>query len=222
MPSGVIDFVARKRNWMFGGVFSFLFSEEDDVTKPPWSQPGEVKGPLPLTSHLKRATGFIIVVCGIRSCVECDEGASFEEKCETKQAGWSWRFLPTPGRSATVSTLRSFKRDESPTPDSCRIWGDPIAPAVKMTSPVVLATALRGSLFSSVKTTSRPVAAPEASKLTLATAAPSMMSKLGRFRTSFGKYAEYADSRRPLRCETWNLPKPSCGRDQSLKSEFAA
>mmetsp|Transcript_31907 Transcript_31907/g.102068 ORF Transcript_31907/g.102068 Transcript_31907/m.102068 type:complete len:237 (+) Transcript_31907:219-929(+) len=68
MPSGVMDLVARKRIWTSGS--SFREDWEEDLKKPPWSQPGDVRGPRPAKSHLTRATGFVSVVPGIRSFVE--------------------------------------------------------------------------------------------------------------------------------------------------------
>ena len=47
---------------------------------------------------------------------------------------WSCRFAPTPGRSATTSTPCSRSSAAGPTPESCRICGEPIAPAASSTS----------------------------------------------------------------------------------------
>ncbi len=47
---------------------------------------------------------------------------------------WSCRFSPTPGRSFTTSTPSDCSRAPGPTPESCKICGDPIAPADRITS----------------------------------------------------------------------------------------
>ena len=62
---------------------------------------------------------------------------------------WSCRFFPTPGRSQIGSIPFAFNSCASPMPESMRICGEPMAPALKITSrrarmvwlwPLILAT----------------------------------------------------------------------------------
>ncbi len=48
---------------------------------------------------------------------------------------WSCRLPPTPGSSWRGATPTAFRRVPSPMPDSCRICGEPTAPADSSTSP---------------------------------------------------------------------------------------
>src|SRR5829696_4301233 len=47
---------------------------------------------------------------------------------------WSWRFSPTPGRSATTSTPSPPSSLAAPTPESWSSWGVLIAPPHRTTS----------------------------------------------------------------------------------------
>mmetsp|Transcript_23150 Transcript_23150/g.91849 ORF Transcript_23150/g.91849 Transcript_23150/m.91849 type:complete len:283 (+) Transcript_23150:769-1617(+) len=208
MPSGVIDLVARKRSWTSGDDDASPESVSARVRKPPWSQPGDVSGPFRAKSHLAAATGFVAVVPGMRSAVECDLGASAFERFETRHAGWSWRFLPTPGRSATTGMPSGSSSDLAPTPESMRICGEPMAPAVTRTSAAALfatssvataspsgfvrrrrsSSSVMGSTIGSspgaVRRTSTPVARCCPSKTTRFTTAPCTTSRFGRSRTA--------------------------------------
>ena len=47
---------------------------------------------------------------------------------------WLWKFLPTPGRSTTVSMPTAFSSAGSPIPDSSSSFGDSMAPPQTTTS----------------------------------------------------------------------------------------
>mmetsp|Transcript_31662 Transcript_31662/g.95129 ORF Transcript_31662/g.95129 Transcript_31662/m.95129 type:complete len:205 (-) Transcript_31662:435-1049(-) len=59
-----------------------------------------------------------------------------EHAYTTLMHAWSWRFLPTPGTSATQSTPRASSSRLSPMPESMSSCGVLIAPALTMTSVV--------------------------------------------------------------------------------------
>ena len=67
-------------------------------------------------------------------------------------SGWSDRFCPTPGASISVSMPCSPRWSDGPTPESMRICGDPIAPALRITS------SASTTKFSSPDAASTPVA----------------------------------------------------------------
>lgn len=53
---------------------------------------------------------------------------------DRRTRAWSWRLLPTPGRSTSTAIPRGDSTLAIPTPDSSRSWGLWIAPAARMTS----------------------------------------------------------------------------------------
>ena len=51
---------------------------------------------------------------------------------------WSWRFLPTPGELYIILMPWFLILEESPIPETCNIWGEPIDPADNITSLLAL------------------------------------------------------------------------------------
>ena len=88
----------------------------------------------------------------------------------------------------------SFRWSSGPTPESIRIWGDPMAPALRMISSASTAKA------SSSETASTPVAlgrSPLVSKRILFTCTLALMVRFSRWRDS-PRYPMAVDHRMPL------------------------
>mmetsp|Transcript_7084 Transcript_7084/g.23852 ORF Transcript_7084/g.23852 Transcript_7084/m.23852 type:complete len:301 (+) Transcript_7084:470-1372(+) len=180
--------------------------------KPPWSQPTDVSGPCPRRAHLSSCDERTRLVPGTKRSSVMDDPGSVS--CATTTAGWSWRLQPTLGELATTSRPRSLRSSAGPTPLSMSILGEEMAPPQSTTSPPgASSTRFTPPPRSSYST---PVAARDSSKSTRRT-----LEEV-RTRTVGGVWRPrkpvYASERLPRRCMVSNLPTPSCGEVQSLKS----
>mmetsp|Transcript_5556 Transcript_5556/g.8821 ORF Transcript_5556/g.8821 Transcript_5556/m.8821 type:complete len:374 (-) Transcript_5556:520-1641(-) len=206
MPSGFSPRAGRNRICR-----SACASPGRVFTKAPWSQPMQVMGPRPSSAHWAITEGFTRLPSRVNMASVSATGSAMSKY--TLAAGWSRRCLPTAGRSTWQGTPFASSSARSPTPDSCSRCGDPTAPAASSTSPP---SPSRTAFFTLSCTYSTPTARPSSIWI-LVMCAPVCVSRFGRFRACL-RYDMAVCQRRPLRCCTWNRPKPSCGRDQSLKS----
>ncbi len=154
----------------------------------------DVSGPLRRSIHSSVGLGL--------SAPYSDSGTDDSQMQTTY--GWSWRFSPTPGRSWLTGTPTERRWSAGPIPESSSSCGEPIAPALRITS--------RSAPTTRSRRPGRGCARPSRGRPTSST--PSTVawvttSRFGRF--MFGRrYASAALNRAPLRCVTWTGDAPSC------------
>mmetsp|Transcript_20229 Transcript_20229/g.52206 ORF Transcript_20229/g.52206 Transcript_20229/m.52206 type:complete len:254 (-) Transcript_20229:592-1353(-) len=207
IPSGEMVLLARKRYWMSGWSSADLAgvagcSSRLEYTKPPWSHPGEVSGPLPMR-NCARAIGLIFSEVPSFTREDCDwpfASGMPSAVHETRTAGWSWRLAPTPGRSCTTFTPRSSRCSLGPTPLVISRCGEPIAPSVSSASPFDASLAVRSTPSASTKRT--PVARLLLSSTTPVACAEVTTSRFGRPSTG-SRYELAASERLPPFSITW-------------------